>query len=244
MILVTYDVDDAGYALETTYRTRSADQVELMVWRNGRLVLERALPSDRAGWVSERVSLPVTDPAASEGTSTKSTNGLSVSRWPGEGSLTIEGVTTLDDEGRELAMFQVGRPMSVRVTFEAQREGAMPIVPTLAIYRADGIPVSRHRGESIELDLHLGEQRQLQLDLGPLNLGDGRYVFSVGLFRRFDVSRIDEAQPYQIIDRSYEFEVFGNPPNMAAVFQHPGQWRLLQTGDVHDRSRHPDMSKP
>ncbi len=98
----------------------------------------------------------------------------------------------------------------------------MPVLPSVAIYRIDGILVSRHPGQSILLQTKAGEKRSFELELDNLNLGDGHYLISVALFKE----AIDESQRYDLLDRSYEFQIVGNEPLMAApVFHHPSQWR-------------------
>jgi hypothetical protein len=105
--------------------------------------------------------------------------------------------------------------------------GRFRVIPVVVIHRLDGVVISQHWGPQKTLDLGKHEQRTVQIDFESINLGDGDYVFSVGLFRELDLHDLGNAHPYHIIDRSYEFKVVGNPPRMTAVFHHPAEWRFL-----------------
>ena len=66
-----------------------------------------------------------------------------------------------------------------------------------------------------------------QLEYGPLNLGDGRYTISIALYR--NLSHLDQPQMYDLLDRSYEFEVQGNGPFDNGVFSHEPEWNEKAT---------------
>lgn len=201
-------------------------------------------------WNTVSIDLQVPRQEAAEPTAEPKTQAApasdhaTVRRWPGEGSISIQSVELVDDSGSARAVFRAGQPMSLWMTVRGERAGDYPIVPTAAIYRLDGVPVTRHRGSVTNHSLARGETRRFCLDFGPLNLGDGNYVVSVGVFREFDAAHIDDAAAYEIIDRSYEFEVDGNSPNMDAVFQHPGKWSAVDDRSVQScEQRRTDTSR-
>ncbi len=146
-----------------------------------------------------------------------------VSRWPGLGSLLIDRVLLMDEHDREQAVFAASSPMKLQVTFRATRGGRFPIILTAVVYRVDGIRMFAHIDDPIDWALEQNESCTAVLDLGPLNLGDGRYVTTVALYKQLSVS--GPSPFYDLLDRSYEFEVIGNPP-FAGVFRHPGEWHV------------------
>lgn len=143
------------------------------------------------------------------------------SHWPGEGSLRIADVVLLGPAG-EQAVYEVGSPMSLSIRAVATRTDLYPIIPVAVLYRLDGVLVFRHVGEEFQLDLEASSEIGFRLEIPRINLGDGNYVFSVALYRRLE--HLGESQAYDLVDRSYEFEVVGNDPLRNGIFQHPGEW--------------------
>lgn len=147
-------------------------------------------------------------------------------RWPGEGSVMIDAVRLLDGGGAERAVFQVGEEMVVDMACSARRADEFPVIPVAVLFRRDGVLVSRFIGDRLDLRLGAGEKFTVRLPLGRLNLGNAHYVFSVALYRKLDVQNVEPVEIYDLIDRSYEFEVYGTPPLVTGVFQHPGRWEV------------------
>jgi lipopolysaccharide transport system ATP-binding protein len=143
--------------------------------------------------------------------------------WPGEGSLAIDKVALLGPSG-EAAVFEVDSPLSLVMSFIAQRSGTFEITPVAVLYRRDGILVSTHVGEPFQSLLEDGDESAVRLDFKRLNLGNGNFVFSVALYRRLEY--FGESEAYDLVDRSYEFEVVGNEPGDASLFHHPSEWHL------------------
>lgn len=242
---------EAAYSFRVRYRCPNSAQVKLMIHKNHELLQDQPLPQTDSEWsLWETPSLRFgdelstdsivdTDSSLSEEAEehalymrredavAKTKSSRSISSWPGEGSLTIEDVVLLDWNGQEQTVFQVGSSVSLRMTMLAHRSGQFKVIPVAVIHRLDGIVVSQHWGSEKELDLDKEEQCRAQIDFKSINLGNGDYVFSVGLFRQLDLYDFGKAHSYHIIDRSYEFKVVGNPPRMTAVFQHPAEWSFL-----------------
>jgi lipopolysaccharide transport system ATP-binding protein len=220
--------DRGDYELEVSYRCDGTDLVAVEVWRNGVTRISATLPATGGVWSKERLGLKALQESQAAETTTSPSGGdrsPTVRRWPGEGSVLIREVQLLGAADQEQAVFQVGTPMSLRVVYEAQRRGTLPILPAATLYRVDGILVSNHVGEGATFDFVEGERREARLDLGPLNLGDGNYVWSVGLYRRL-VDHVDY-EWYDLTAHSHEFQVVGNGPFENGIFHHPHHWHLL-----------------
>jgi len=151
-------------------------------------------------------------------------NRRSITRWPSEGSLTIEKALMLGVDGEEHVVFKVGSTLTLSMLISAHRSGHFSLVPAATLFRLDGIFVSNLVGPMMPLDLRDGESKEIRLTLSPLNLGDGNYVFSVSIFEEI----VGDSSRYDLIDRSYEFQVIGNDSLLAsAIFQHPATWTLV-----------------
>ena len=131
----------------------------------------------------------------------------------------------LGQDGKEQGIFSIGNPLTLNVTFMAHKSDKFNIIPTATLFRLDGILVSNHIGKSMLLEFKSEEKGKLQLHLGNINLGNGNYVFSVALYNK--LSYYENSQVYDLIDRSYEFEVIGNDP-FCGLFQHPGEWTFTK----------------
>ncbi len=180
--------------------------------------------SDVDGDVSETVQAKVTYPQ--EPGSLDSIKPRVLRRWPGEGSLMIEQVLLLDSTGKERNTFQVDSPMTLEAKFVARSSNTFRVIPVAVLFRIDGIMVSQYIGEPVTLELTEGEKSVAVLDFGNLGLGNGNYIFSIALYRKLDFANIEKPEIYDLIDRSVEFSVYGNPPLLTALVHHPGKWSL------------------
>lgn len=213
--------EGAAYALEVRYRSSAEARLELEMWRDGTLHSRADLPACDT-WVSHRTALGQAAPAERPASATKEGR-VSKSRWPGERSVVIDRVQLLGAHGAEQAVFEVGEPMTLRVTMVAQVAGGFEVIPVAVLYRTDGIRLSSHVGRRMPITLASGERRSLHLRYESVNLGNGRFVFSVALYRVLDALA---PEIYDLLDRSYEFQVVGTPPLEDGLFRHPGEWRL------------------
>jgi len=171
--------------------------------------------------------------AGIEGTNEADRTGLS--EWSDVPGLRITDVTIEDDTGASQVLFEVGGRCRVRVRVRAEQDGAFPVVPVALIFRPDGLVMTRHIGEPETVRAKKGDQFCASLDLGHLQLGNGDYLLSVGMWAQVDPSHIEPSSYYHNLDRSFKFRVTGNPPMHNELFVHPGKWRIERDQQV----RHP-----
>ena len=157
---------------------------------------------------------------------------VSIRRWPGEGSLLIEDVILQDTDGNERAIFRVGDDLSIKIVYRATRAGCFPIVYSVVIYRVDGVRVTQHVSPGELLEVKAGDLREVRLEFPSLDLADGRYVISVALHRELDPYHPDDKARYDLIDRSYDFEVTGNPPLRTSLFVLPAEWTRTRVAPI------------
>lgn len=233
--------DDADYVYRVHYRCNRPAQLRLTLSRNGQLVHHQIeLPTETDEWRLRSLALETTPadvealtgeaPTAAPETlpSAASQDGSrAVARWPGEGSLIIDDVLLLGPDGNEQAVFAVGIPLTLRLAYKAKHSGKFRVIFTAVLYRLDGVVISQNIAAPVELDLQAGELQEACLHFAPLNLGNGYYVFSVALYSTLDPDLLEEPQWYDLIDRSYEFEVVGNLPLRTALFDLPAEWSIM-----------------
>lgn len=221
------------YRCRVGYRTRGAGEVSLTIRWNGTVHGHYILPKALT-WGTHDVEVKPFSVAEAGGldrgpVSTQASLGptgevRTVSRWPGEGSLAIQSVRLLNAEEKEQAVFEPDCELRVRIRFLAKAAGSYPVIPVAVLFRLDGVVVSTHIGPTMHLELNQGETRQADLDYGPIRLGNGSYVFSVALYRQ--LSSVGPTEVYDLLDRSYEFAVVGNPPLESGIIRHLATWSI------------------
>ncbi len=149
-----------------------------------------------------------------------------VSRWPGSRELIIDKVILTNSFGDEKSLFNVGEELRLKIYFSAKKEGLYPVIFCAVLYRIDGIRVSCHLSKKTNLYLKKDEKNLVELIFKDLNLGNGNYVFSVALYKEIDSYILSKPEVYDLIDKSYEFQVVGRSPLDGAIFNHPSDWFL------------------
>ncbi len=204
------------YEVEIVYRS-SAPGASLRLDRTGDPGTIVSLPPAN-DWTTHRVELGGSGRRSDVGAEER------LSRWPGVEGLAIRRVRTVGEDDVEQAVFRVHEPFSVTVEAIATASGTFPLVPAALVFRLDGLVVTRHVGKREVLRLEEGDRIGLRLDFGPLMLGNGAYLLTVGLYQELDVGNTLSSTLYDLFDRSFEFMVTGNPPLHTEAFRHPGGW--------------------
>jgi lipopolysaccharide transport system ATP-binding protein len=240
--LVVFNVysifDDAEYEAEVTFRGGGARGIRVELLHDGTAKVTGDLPG-ASTWRAERIVVggenlvarhlgaeivgprrPILPDSFVNGGAKQTSR--EVRRWPGEGRISIEGIRILDGSGHERTVFENGSTLSIETTLLAHEDGSFPLVLGLSVYRLDGLLVTNHAGPLQTLRMTADDKATVTLTLRDLNLGNGRYTFSVAAFRELDPRT--EAKVYDLLDRSFEFEVYGNGAFENGVFTHPASW--------------------
>jgi len=221
---------DTRYSFKITYRAQNAENAWVEVLHRGKQILKHSLKQNTHSWNSEVVDLPQmlcldSDDDQREDAPKDSGNesAREVRRWPSKGTIMIQEVSVSGPNGANQAVFNPHDVLTIDLNVRATKETELPVKPVVNIHRLDGILVSKHHPDDPFLqDFTASNQAAFRLELPDLNLGAGTYVFSVALYGR----EISDPDRYDLIDRSYEFEVQSYEPRYQnAVFHHPGNWR-------------------
>jgi lipopolysaccharide transport system ATP-binding protein len=204
------------YEVELVYRARGGPGALRLDRPGAPGSIDSLAPSDE--WTTHRFGLATREQPDALGAEER------LSRWPGVEGLAIRHVQTVAEGEAGQAVFRVHEPFAVVVDAVATESGTFPVVPAALVFRLDGIVATRHVGERELLRLDEGDRLEFRLDLGPLLLGDGTYLLSVGLYQDLDIGNTLSSTLYDYFDRSFEFVVTGNPPLHTEAFRHPGTW--------------------
>jgi len=231
---------ESRYSFRLRYRMEPSSTLTLSVSHNGSSIQDPvAVPCGSRGWaewecritVSKQQDIPPAKAVEENAPLSSSPKPAiptekreeGIIKWPGEGSLSIEKVLVLGEGEMEQTVFLRGSPLTLRIFVIANKSDTYEILPAATLYRIDGILVSNNQGPSTIMHLEAGERHAFTVCYGPLNLGDGHYVFSVAVYK--NLSHLGTSVYYDLIDRSYEFQVIGNPPFNNGVFCHPADWQ-------------------
>jgi lipopolysaccharide transport system ATP-binding protein len=232
---------ESRYSFRIRYRMEPSGSLSLSASHNGASIQNPvALPCGTSGWVEWECGIPVLKQKeiiptkALEENAAPSSSAKSeipkekekhrVVKWPGEGSLSIESVLLLGEGELEQTVFQAGSPLSLHILVAANRSGIYDVLPTVSLYSIDGILVTNLQGPVSTVRLETKDRCLFAVSFGKINLGDGHYVFSVAIYK--SLTHLGKSICYDLIDRSFQFQVVGNPPFNNGIFRHPTEWRF------------------
>lgn len=147
-----------------------------------------------------------------------------ISRWPGDGAVKIAHVKVTDAEGNEKSVVRTGDEFRISIEAEAKEAGDYPIRYLILLFTPDGRPLSRHLSETQSVSLGAGERCCLTLVFPEVRLGKGDFVFSVAIYRDFDVTKPQESHRYDLLSRSFQFSVKDRIDTDPSLFHHPAKW--------------------
>ena len=186
---------DSAYDVRVRYRHSPSSRIALTIVKNGEVLhAQRQLPDSPARWnecelplsngrnvgqVTRRSS--VTLGPAPEVPSAAAKR-VPMVRWPSEGSITIEKVSTHGEDGREQTVVPAGSQMTICISILAHRDGQFNLVPSVTLQRLDGVLISNFIGQPIPMTLSRGERKTASVTISRLLLGDGEYRLSSSIF--------------------------------------------------------------
>ena len=154
--------------------------------------------------------------------------------WIDDARMTLSRVRMTNAAGEDRAVYDVGESLYVDFHVGNKHDTELPMIPTAAVHRKDGVVISQIIGPKYHIAPSIDEHCKITMSIDELNLGDGDYVISIGIYEKIDPVE-NTASPYVIHDRAYEFQVQGNPPMMENVFQHPNRWTAVgNLTEAHD----------
>lgn len=201
---------------------------------NNKLSTKRPAPIIQSKWLREKLLSQVISQHASPG-SDKSDLLLNVidqkdkdiSRWPSliEG-LKIKEIRLLNQLNQEIFETQTGDELTIQFTIQAERKERFEVYFVLLLFTEDGRWLSRHCSQKYIFDLGQADEAIVNLVYKNILLGNGKYIFSAAIYKTLDLNDLSTATYYDLLSRSYQFEVKGKYKDDCTLFHHPAEWHI------------------
>jgi lipopolysaccharide transport system ATP-binding protein len=187
--------------------------------------------------------------AESQAPSGEDQGSLKVSRWSGNGEIQLQRVTLTDENGLERSSVETGEGVSFHLRFRLERTGTFRCRYTVCIFTLSGTNVALHLSEEDCFEGQVGEVHEVSLVYSRLLLGPGDYVVSAALYKDIDMLRPNEAERYDLLDRSFGFRVFSSFKADEALIRHPAHWQVSpptqrRLVDFSEADDHPGLFSP
>jgi lipopolysaccharide transport system ATP-binding protein len=157
---------------------------------------------------------------------------MSISRWPGHvQGLKIDAVTLMNQEGAVVDIVSVGEQLDIVTRIKAEEAGRYDVYFTYLLFTEDGRWVSRHCSDKYTVELQKNECYSIQLRYKEVLLGQGKYIFSAAIYSVLDLNDLSTARYYDLLSRSFEFNVSGGYKDDQSIIHHPADWTLLSNSN-------------
>lgn len=151
----------------------------------------------------------------------------SLSRWPSHDKrLKIYLIELLSESGNQINTIKSGEPLQINMTVQAKETGSYNVYFVILLFTEDGRWLTRHCSEKFHIELAAEEKYTIQMRYDEVLLGAGKYIFSAAIYKVLDLDDLSTAQYYDLLSRSFNFEVKGFSKEDTTLFRHPVRWLL------------------
>ncbi len=147
------------------------------------------------------------------------------SRWPGVEGLKIRSVRIYDSEGTATWEVRARERVDFEMIIEAEVDGTFECRYVVVIFAEDGRLVSRLSSDTDRFTARKADRKRVVLRFPMFELGNGKYVFSAAVYKRLDLLKLDEAVPYDLLGRAFEFQVVTSDPADPSLLMPEVEWQ-------------------
>lgn len=151
-----------------------------------------------------------------------------ISRWEShEQGLKIEKINLLNQNGDLINFANSGEALEIELVVKAEKKGCYDAYFMILLFTSDGRWLSRHCSKKFTLLCERSEEEIfVKLRFDELLLGNGKYIFSAGIYKILDLHDLSTARYYDLLSRSFELEVRGRYNLDESIFYHPASWAV------------------
>ena len=139
----------------------------------------------------------------------------------------IEDVYLMNSEKQKRNIYKTKERLFINIKFTSQDAENIKYIPVAVIFTKDGIVISQFIGKPHQHRMTPNKSNIIILEIPELQLGNGEYLLSVALYKSIDYMGIKKPELYDLIDRSIEFKVIGNPPLITELCHQEGDWKTF-----------------
>ncbi|KTD49531.1 ABC transporter of LPS O-antigen [Legionella rubrilucens] len=203
---------------------------------NSKLSNKKPTPIIQSKWLREKLLIQV----ISQHTSTDSEKSdlllnvidqkdRDVSRWPSLiAGLKIKEIRLLDRFSEEISEINSGDELTIQFTIRADKKDKFDVYFVVLLFTEDGRWLSRHCSQKYTFELHESDEATVKLVYKNTLLGNGKYIFSAAIYQTLDLYDLSTATYYDLLSRSYQFEVKGKYKDDCTLFYHPAEWCISE----------------
>lgn len=148
-----------------------------------------------------------------------------ISRWPSlEEGLKIHDLKLLNSSGEIVDAINVNQKVDIEISIQAEVTGFYNVYFVVVLFTEDGRWLTRHCSHKMEINIEKNKIHAIRMQYEKVLLGNGKYVFSVAIYKNLDLNDLSTARYYDLLSRSFEFKVYGNPQGDSTLFHHPAKW--------------------
>ena len=153
------------------------------------------------------------------------TIGTEMSRWAEHGSsLFIEKVRLLNSNGDTCLHYEHGDPLTIQIEIKSKEEGIFPCSIVFLIFNSAGIQVTWHLSEQYSFKMKYNETKFVKLHFDRILLNTDTYMISTAIYKHYDAIDKRKAKRYDLLNRSFMFQVGKDFSGNPAIFHHPAHW--------------------
>lgn len=151
-----------------------------------------------------------------------------VSQWSGHPGLKISAVRVLDGDGKLATSITTGDHAVIELEVEATEDGNFPCFFHVFLFTEEALPIQNICSDAYHFDLKAGERRIARLDFGKLCLGTGKFVFTAGIYKTLDRTRLETAVYYDLFGRSFVLNVTNPLTTDTSIVLLPHEWSVQE----------------
>lgn len=152
-------------------------------------------------------------------------DGHKVHRWPGRPGVKIRRVG-LSVDGKPSTTVHAGERLTIDLDLEIEETTKFGCAYLVTIWTKDGHRVARIESEVDSFEGIAGARRPVSVSIGNFSFGTGSYLLSFSIYDRlnFVSTRGGTDRRFDVVHRSFEFDVVAPERKRSFLFEHPANW--------------------
>jgi lipopolysaccharide transport system ATP-binding protein len=160
-----------------------------------------------------------------------------ISRWPGEGGITVRRVALADAQGKERSVFESGEDIRVILSVSVAAKGTHPLRFALLFMTLTGTPITRILSPYFEIRATEPGEHEFLVAIPSNPFSPQEIIFSVAIFRNYEPLDPNGAVRYDLLSRSFKFRITGGTPNDPGIITVVAKWESIDRGGPSLRLR-------